>query len=189
MPDPEGKLVFDIGTGTGVLAFLLLARGAARAIGTDVDPAAVASAREDAGRLGLGERFEARELDLFPAGRADLVVCNPPWLPEAIRGRLDAAVFDPESRFLCQFLAGLPAHLAPQGLGCLLISNLAELLGLRPEGFLASEIARCGLEISWKREAPASHPRSQDAGDRLHAVRSREVVTLYGLTAAPKPQG
>jgi predicted RNA methylase len=184
VPDPTGKLVFDVGTGTGVLAFLLLARGAARAVATDVDPAAVASAREDAASLGFGSRFEVREVDLFPEGRADIVVCNPPWLPEAVRGRLDAAVFDPDSRFLLRFLAELPAHLAPAGVGYLLISNLAELLGLRPPDFLSSEIARAGLEVVWRKEAPASHPRSQDAGDKLHAVRSREVVTLYGLAAS-----
>jgi SAM-dependent methyltransferase len=181
IPDPSGQRVFDIGTGTGVLAFLLLERGAARAVATDVDPAAVASAREDALRLGFGDRFEARELDLFPEGRADLVVCNPPWLPEAVRGRLDAAVFDPGSRFLTRFLAELPAHLEPGGLGCLLISNLAVLLGLRPPQLLAEEIGRAGLRIDWKNELPASHPRSQDASDPLHALRSREVVTLYGL--------
>jgi SAM-dependent methyltransferase len=183
VPDPTGKVVFDIGTGTGVLAFLLLERGASRAIATDIDAAAVASAQEDAASLGFSDRFEARELDLFPEGRADIVVCNPPWLPEAIRGRLDAAVFDPESRFLCRFLAGLPAHLAPKGLGCLLISNLAELLGLRPADFLAREIERAALQVVWKKEVQAGHPRSQDAGDRLHAARSQELVTLYGLTA------
>ncbi len=184
IPDPAGKQVFDIGTGTGVLAFLLLARGAARAVATDVDPAAVASAREDARRLGLAERFEARELDLFPEGQADIVVCNPPWLPEAIRGRLDAAVFDPESRFLSRFLAGLSAHLAPGGVGYLLISNLAELLGLRAPDFLQRELEQAGLRVDWKKEAPASHPRSKDPGDRLHAVRSREQIALYALAVA-----
>lgn len=181
IPEPAGQRVLDIGTGTGVLAFLLLERGAARAVATDVDPAAVASAREDALRLGFADRFEALELDLFPEGRADLVVCNPPWLPEAVRGRLDAAVFDPDNRLLTRFLAELPAHLAPGGLGCLLISNLAELLGLRAATFLADEIGRAGLRIVWKKELPASHPRSKDRDDPLHALRSKEVVTLYGL--------
>jgi SAM-dependent methyltransferase len=183
IPNPVGRRVFDIGAGTGVLGFLLLERGAARVVATDIDPAAVASAREDAMGLGFADRFEARELDLFPEGRADIIVCNPPWLPEAVRGRLDAAVFDPESRFLGRFLTGLPTHLESNGLGCLLISNLAELLGLRSGDYLSKEIERAGLRIAWKKEAPAAHPRSQDTEDRLHAVRSKEVVTLYGLAA------
>jgi tRNA G37 N-methylase Trm5 len=64
--DPKGKSVFDLGTGTGVLSFIFLQRGAVSAIGTDVEPAAIACARANAERLGLAERFTALETDGFP---------------------------------------------------------------------------------------------------------------------------
>jgi SAM-dependent methyltransferase len=183
-PRPEGKRAFDIGTGTGVLSFLLLQRGAASVLATDVEPRAVACARENATRLNLADRFQAIERDLFPEGSADLVVCNPPWLPEPPRNRLDRAIFDPDQRFLRAFLEGLARHLLPGGQGYLFLSNLAELLGLRPAHFLPELLDSSGLEVMWKQSAPARHPKAQDEADPLHEVRSRELSSLYCL--APK---
>jgi methylase of polypeptide subunit release factors len=186
-PAPEGLRVFDIGTGTGVLAFVLLQRGAASAVGTDAEPRAVASAREDAGQLRLSDRFEAVETDLFPPGRADLVVCNPPWLPELPRTRLDRAVFDPDSRLLRAFIAGLPERLNPGGHGYLLLSDFAERLGLRPSGFLEERFGEAGLRVALTKSTGAAHPRSKDPEDPLHAVRSSEQVTLYALASGAAP--
>ena len=110
--DLAGKVAFDVGTGTGVLAFLAARRGA-RVVATDSEPRAVACARENAVRLGLADRVEVRQADLFPEGRADLVLCNPPWIPADAHTPLERAVYDPGGRFLAGFLAGLADHLAP----------------------------------------------------------------------------
>ncbi len=180
-PEPGGKRVFDLGTGTGVLSFLLLKRGALHAIGTDIDPRSIDCARENAKRLGMANRFEAQERSLFPDGKADLIVSNPPWIPEPAKNRLDRAVFDENNAFLEGFLSGLTEHLEPNGEGWLLLSNLAELLGLREPGYLAERIAAAGLEVKWTKGTQAKHPRAKDEGDRLHAARSREITTLYCL--------
>ncbi len=186
IPEVEGKRVFDIGTGTGVLSFLLLQGGARSAVGSDIEPRAIACARENAERLGLAERFEAIETDLFPEGKADLVISNPPWIPEPPKNRLDRAVFDPGSDFLRRFIEGLSGHLELGGTGLLLLSDLAVLLGLRPAGWLDEELARSGLEVKWKRSSLPRHPKAMDPSDPLHAIRSREVTTLYemNVTAA-----
>lgn len=186
-PDPEGKRVFDLGTGTGVLSFLLLQRGAAKAVGTDIDPRAIACAVENAQRLGFASRFEAKELTLFPEGRADLVVSNPPWIPEPPKNRIDRAVFDEGNAFLEGFLSGLAAHLSPGGEGWLLMSNLAELLGLRAAGFLAERIVAAGFEVKWQKSTPAKHPKAHDPDDPLHAARSREITTLFCLVPSANP--
>lgn len=186
-PAPDGQRVFDIGTGTGVLSFLLLERGAASAVGTDVDPRAVACAAENAQRLGFSGKFEVRAQDLFPEGRADLVITNPPWIPEAPKNRIDRAVFDENNGFLEGFLRGLPAHVTPGGEGWLVMSNLAELLGLRAPGYLAEKIAAAGLTVKWTRSTAARHPRAQDPSDPLHAARSKEITTLSCLGVAPNP--
>jgi len=179
--DVKGKHVFDVGTGTGVLSFLLLQRGAERVVATDVDPRSVACARENAQQLKLDDRFEVLEADLFPPGRADLVVCNPPWIPEPPKNRVDRAVFDADSRFLTGFVEGLQDHLNSGGQGLLLLSDLAELLGLRPAGWLAAEVEKAGLEVAWTRATPARHGKAKDKADPLHLARSKETTTLYAL--------
>ncbi|RYZ46996.1 MAG: methyltransferase, partial [Myxococcaceae bacterium] len=161
-------------------------RGHGAALATDCDSRAVACARENAERLGLSQRFQVAEADLFPAGQADLVVCNPPWIPEPPKNRVDRAVFDEDSQFLRRFLEGLPAALTPGGEGLLILSDLAVLLGLRPPEWIEEQFARCGLTVAWRKSTPARHSKAKDAADPLHAARSREVTTLYGLVSAAR---
>ncbi|MFB6841817.1 methyltransferase [Streptomyces sp. NPDC056361] len=78
---PRGHTAFDIGTGTGVLSSVLARRGLRHVVATDQDARAVRCARDNAARHGLTTRIAVRQADLFPEGRADLIVCNPPWLP------------------------------------------------------------------------------------------------------------
>jgi len=186
LPQVKGKRVFDVGTGAGVLSFLLLQSGATSVVATDCDARAVACARENAERLGLANRFKVVETDLFPEGKADLVVSNPPWIPEPPKNRVDRAVFDEDNLFLRRFLEGLTAHLEPGGEGLLILSNLAVLLGLRPAGWLDEQLERCGLTVKWTRSTQARHSKARDRLDPLHAARSREVTTLYCLEADPK---
>ena len=178
--DLAGKVVFDVGTGTGVLAFLAARRGA-RVVATDSEPRAVACAGENAGRLGLADRVEVRECDLFPEGRADLVLCNPPWVPADAHTPLERAVYDPGGRFLSRFLAGLRDHLSPDGEAFLVLSDLAERLGLREKGALEAAFAAAGLRRVEVRTAPAAHPRSKDPDDPLHEARAGEVTSLHVL--------
>lgn len=178
-----GKRALDVGTGTGVLAFVL-ARGGARVVATDVEPRAVACARENAARLSLDDRVEVVEADLFPEGRYDLVVSNPPWLPDAARTPLERAVYDPGGAFLERLVLGLPARLAPGGEAWVVISDLAELLGLRAPRHVAALAERAGLRVRDVREAPAAHPRARDASDPLHAFRAREVTRLWRLAGS-----
>ncbi len=82
--------------------------------------------------------MELMQADLFPEGRAALIVCNPPWVPARPSSPLEHGIYDFESRMLRGFLRGLSAHLAPGGEGWLVMSDLAEHLGLRPrDDFLA----------------------------------------------------
>lgn len=183
LPGVKGARCFDLGTGTGVLSLLLLELGAASVVGTDVEPRAVACAQENAERFGVTDRFTVEGRALYPDGRADLVVCNPPWLPEAPKNRVDRAVFDEGGAMLEGFLAGLAAHLTPGGRGVLLLSDLAELLGLRTAGWLDGELARHGLRVLSKTSVKAKHGKAKDPRDPLHAVRSRETTSLTVLGA------
>jgi Methylase of polypeptide chain release factors len=183
-PLPSTELAFDVGTGTGVLAALLARRGVARVIATDRDPRALACARENVERLGLGERIEVVDADLFPAGRAPLIVCNPPWLPGKVAAPIEGAIYDPDSRMLKGFLAGLAAHLAPGGEGWLILSDLAEHLGLRRRGEVLALIEAAGLRLIERRDTRPRHAKAADRNDPLHLARAAEKTSLWRLAAA-----
>ena len=177
-------LAFDIGTGTGVLAALLARRGVGRVVATDQDPRALACARENVARLGLAAQVEVVEADLFPpeaAGRAALAVCNPPWLPGRPASPLEHAIYDPDSRMLLGFLRGLAARLAPGGEGWLILSDLAEHLGLRTRAELLAAIDAAGLRVVARHDIRPRHPRAADAADPLHEARAAELTSLWRL--------
>jgi len=175
-----GKLALDVGTGTGVLAFVL-ARAGARVIATDKEPRAVACARENAAALGLAAAVEVREADLLPGERADLVVSNPPWVPAEAHSALDRAIYDPGGRFLAGLLGGIPGALRAGGEAWVVLSDLAERLGLRPVGEVEALAERAGLAVVEALEARPAHPRSRDRDDPLFEARSAEVTRLYRL--------
>ena len=180
--DVEGKSVLDVGCGTGVLGFVLLQRGARSVVGTDLDARAVACASHNADLLGLGDRFQAVEADLFPAGeRADCVVFNAPWVPEAPRTRLDRGVFDEDGATLRRFMAEVPNHLSDDGVAALLISDLPERLGLRSPGALEHLAAEAGLQVLSTTDIPSSHGRAKDDSDPLHVARAAERIQLLVL--------
>lgn len=178
------SVAFDIGTGTGVLAAVLARRGIKRIIATDQDKRALACARENLTRLGLAEQVEVVEADLFPEGRAALVVCNPPWVPARPSSPLEYAVFDPDSRMLRGFLDGLAAHLEPGGEGWLILSDLAEHLELRTRAWLLEAINAAGLQVLGKIDVKPHHPRVSDTSDPLYAARRAELTSLWRLTKA-----
>jgi methylase of polypeptide subunit release factors len=184
-PMPKGaQQGFDIGTGTGVLAAVLARRGLKRVEATDQDTRALACAQDNLTRLGLQYRVTLSQVDLFPQGQADVVVCNPPWLPARPTSPIEYAIYDPDSRMLRGFLAGLRAHLRPEGEGWLIVSNLAELLDLRGADALQLWIKEAGLSVAGRLDAVPHHPKTRDASDPLHAARAAEVTTLWRLRAA-----
>ncbi len=179
----QAEGAFDIGTGTGVLAAVLAKRGL-RVTATDLSPAALACAADNLRRLGQQRKVTVLSADLFPPGRAGLVVCNPPWVPAPAGSALEAAVYDPDSRMLRGFLAGLAAHLVPGGEGWLILSDIAEHLGLRSRDELLGWIAAAGLQVLNRRDTKPVHQRAADTSDPLHAARAAETTSLWRLGAA-----
>lgn len=176
---------FDLGTGTGVLAAVLARRGVGRVVATDSSPRALACARDNVERLGLTGRVEVVDDGaLYPQGRAALVVCNPPWLPARPTSAVEQGVYDPDSAMLKAFLAGLAAHLEPAGEGWLIISDLAEHLGLRGRQELLDAFDAAGLGVVDRHDAKPRHPRASDPGDPLHTARAAEVTSLWRLAPA-----
>ena len=180
----HNSLAFDIGTGTGVLAAVLARRGIAHIVATDCDPRARICAAENLARLNLAAQVEIVDADLFPAGQAALIVCNPPWVPGKVAAPIEGAIYDPDSRMLKGFLAGLKDHLAPGGEGWLILSDFAEHLGLRKRGEVLALIEKAGLRLLQRHDTRPHHPKASDTSDPLHLARVAERTSLWRLTAA-----
>ena len=177
----EHSIAFDIGVGTGVLSAVLARRGAKQVVATDMAERALVCARDNLQRLGLQNQVQLLQADLFPPGQAALVVCNPPWLPARPTSVLEQAVYDEGSQMLKGFLAGLKAHLCEGGEGWLILSDLAEHLGLRTREALLSWIEDAGLQVLGRTDVKPVHGKAQDASDPLHAARAEEVTSLWRL--------
>ncbi|TKA94001.1 peptide chain release factor N(5)-glutamine methyltransferase, partial [Cereibacter changlensis] len=121
--------LLDLGTGSGAILLTLLAeRPAARGLGTDLSPEALAVAEGNAQALGLAGRARFQTADWFAGveGQFDLIVSNPPYIAEAEMAGLSPEVRDWEPHLALTpggdgldayraIAAAAPAHLAPGG--------------------------------------------------------------------------
>ena len=187
LPLGAEALAFDIGTGTGILAAVLAKRGVLRVLATEQDPRALACAQDNLSRLELNGVVQLVAADLFPPlpeSRAALVVCNPPWLPARPGSAIERAVYDEDSQMLRGFLSRLSAHLLPGGEGWLILSDLAERLGLRTREQLLGWVAGAGLQVLGRLDTRPQHRKAADTQDPLHAARSAEITSLWRLGAS-----
>lgn len=183
LPEAAAQGALDVGTGTGVVALLLARRGLRRLQATDTNPQAIACAADNFARFGVAVQLEQATM-FGTAAPAGLLVCNPPWLPGKVNSALDAAVYDPDSAMLRAFLAGARRQLLPGGEAWLILSDIAERLGLRSREQLLSWMEQGGLRPLDRLEARSRHGRAADRSDPLHAARAAEVTALWRLVAA-----
>ena len=81
-------------------------------------------------------------------------------------------------------LAGLAKHLRPEGEGWLIISDIAERLGLRRRDELLAWISSAGLVVVGRSDTRPRHPKAKDRNDPLYQARSTEITSLWRLRAA-----
>ncbi|MCD8565176.1 MAG: class I SAM-dependent methyltransferase [Burkholderiaceae bacterium] len=175
------KTAIDVGTGTGILAMLLAKRGIDRVVATDNHPAALACATDNVMRAKLSETIKVLHAELIPDGTFDLIVCNPPWLPGAASGPLEAAVYDPQHRMLRGFLEQVASKLTPTGQAWLILSDLAEHLKLRSHAELLAWIDQASLKVINRLDAKPAHRKLTDASDPLAKYRRAETTSLWQL--------
>lgn len=127
----RGGSLFDVGTGTGLLAIAaVMLAPRTRAVACDVDPVAIDVARENALRNGLGEAIEFH-------------VCG----PDAVGGSFDLVLANLTADVILQVRDALVARTRPGGM--LVLSGV---LVEQAEGLVA-ELAPAGLELDWRSDA------------------------------------
>jgi release factor glutamine methyltransferase len=136
---PPNPWILDVGTGSGILAVTLaLEIPGARAVATDLSPAALALAAKNSRRLGAAVFLVNMDLTAgLDLSRFDLVVSNPPYVDRSEIPEISPEVLDFEP------------HLAlfPPGAGDALLARLfSQCAGLRAGIPLAVEIGRGQLD-------------------------------------------
>lgn len=144
-------LVVDVGTGSGYVARRVATETTAEVVGTDVNP--VACEQADAKGVSV---VRANLVDPVATGVADIVCCNPPYLPTPPErewgDRLEQALSGGEDgrTVIDALLADLGRALAPGGEAFLLLSSLTGPDAVRREA------AEAGLKTATVAEE--SHP-------------------------------
>ena len=123
------RRILDIGTGSACIAIAVaLAYPHAQVDATDISPAALCVAARNVATYGLTERVHLYAADLFPAttGHYDLIVANPPYVPETEfaglpdeyrhEPRLALFAADEGLALIKRILAGAAARMASDGL-------------------------------------------------------------------------
>jgi release factor glutamine methyltransferase len=169
----DAARLVDVGVGSGaVLVTLLAERPGATGVGVDASPAALAAARENAERHGVGDRADLRAgsvfdpLDPTEIGSFDLVVANPPYLSATQLDTLAPEVRDHEPR--AALVAG------GDGLDALRALVAGAGVWLRPGGALALEIGETQGTAVLALAAAAGY--ADPILSRDHAGKERIVV-------------
>ncbi|WP_243708787.1 hypothetical protein [Actinomadura sp. GC306] len=102
-------------------------------------------------------------------------------MPAKPSSPLEHAIYDPGSRMLRGFLDGLARHMEPDGEAWLILSDLAEHLGLRTRDDLFALFSSAGLRVVDKHDTKPTHPRAHDPEDPLHTARAAETTSLWRL--------
>jgi len=138
--------VVDVGTGGGAIAFAIADEHPGAVVtATDVSAAALALARENAGRLGLEVAFAETSVLAGQAGPFDLVVSNPPYVDEAEVPSLPPEVRDFEPRVAV--VGALAAELAAAARAVLVPGGA---LVLESHSEHAREVAAAVAELGYR---------------------------------------
>jgi release factor glutamine methyltransferase len=164
----EDLTILDLGTGSGCLLLALLRElPRARGLGVDIDPAALAVARDNAEHLGLSERAAFRHSDWGRelTGMWPVIVGNPPYIVDSDIDGLDPEVarYDPRAA-LDGGPDGLDAYraLAPEVFRLLAPGGLAALeIGIGQAQAVETVLSAAGLR---------SAGRIEDAGGRTRCI-------------------
>lgn len=106
------KTAIDVGTGSGCIACMIAKYTDCRIIGVDISTDALNTALDNASKLNLFNKAIFRKSDIFsnvkPGEKFDIIISNPPYIPEKEKQNLQKEVlFDPEQALFTNDEKGL----------------------------------------------------------------------------------
>lgn len=173
----------DLGTGCGVLSFYMLKQGVKSILATDINPNALYGLNLDLQRLGMHNRIQTQRADLFEGiscHNLDLVVFNPPWIPDTPSGNLDLAMYyqaDLFERFFSSAHRALPQRCRL----VILFSTFAQAAGLAVEHPVQAELkGQNRFRLVSHIQSPV-HQKPSPKKSWLEQVRTSESIELWEL--------
>jgi HemK-related putative methylase len=123
--------VWDIGTGTGLIALTAKQKGARYVLATDLNSDAVKNAKENSKLLGL--KLDVRQADVFGSinKKVDIITFNPPFTDQQAKQKHDISFWDKDHKTLRNFLNNLQKHLKPNGKAFIAWSSFGDTKKLR----------------------------------------------------------
>ncbi len=172
-------VAMDVGTGCGVLAFMLAKGGFARVVATDNNPNAIESVSRELQRLMPPPAIELNCVDLMGEGedKADLIVFNPPWIQGDVDDLLDQALHFQGDLFE-RFFAQASQRIAPAGRVVMVFSNIITLVQPDVPHPIQAELERGRFQLVQKLQRKVKPPPGPDGRRR----RTREKVEVWELS-------
>ncbi|MFO8021122.1 MAG: methyltransferase [Perlabentimonas sp.] len=180
---PNFKRGLDMGTGCGVLTFYMLKHGVNEVLATDINEMALQSLLKDAKQHNLSHRIFTQKANMFKGvdvNNTDLVVFNPPWIPDTSHGDLDNAMYYPPNFFNTFFEQAYKALPGACTL-VLLFSTFAQAAGVVDKNPIEEELSEYNrFTLICKDELPVKQKPSVKK-HWLSEIRRKERVQLWEL--------
>ncbi len=171
----------DIGTGCGILTFIMLKYGIQKVHATDINPNAIWSTGQDLRRQNLQSRVRLEKAEWAGSFRPqsnNLVVFNPPWIPYRAEKTIDQASYY-HPGFFEEFFSRMEAA-CPAGTTLLMLfSDFAQVAGITREHPLESlQNLQKGFILKEKVRMPVKQPPSIRKS-WIAEIRSKEKIELW----------
>lgn len=176
----------DIGTGCGILSFIMHKHGVREIHATDINPNAIYSLQEDIQRLGIshGNYIFPEQADMlgsFLPGPEDLITFNPPWIPGKAENMLDKGCYYPPG-FFERFFGELKKN-CPSGTSItLLLSNFALVAGITKEHPIEEALKLFEKDFvlnDYNQRSVREKPSK--AKSWIQSIRNKEKVELFAI--------
>jgi hypothetical protein len=162
------QTAIDVGSGCGILAFMMARAGCATVHATDINPNAIESIRRELDRHDPRPPIHVHQDNLLEGfdQSADLIVFNPPWMAGAVDDPLDRALFYDDNLFERFFDQALPA-LSAEGRVAVVFSNVLSLLRPDLPHPIEAELARGRFQLETRLQRRVKAQRGRKTRERV----------------------